>query len=457
MKKILSLLFAFLLLTAIAAAAETEEETDPVFYLMERRMTVTEDGCCTIQLRLLKEGGIAYCLDEMDITLLDAENNAIEPLSMRMVAPLNPVPAGDQAFPVTLIFTLPEGAEPEAYHIGGVPGESFAEPSAEPMELDCGHILSHSGDGPAVTCWLEKPATEPAYAGHMMILHVFDMDGAYLGTQALSWETADCVVSGASAREKLAELSRLPEDVLDYYALSFNPDSSYYFFADVPLTGLLPDDIPVRAFAETYRTKSPLQVAASAFEPLEDGRWRAFVLLQNGSCEPVHFSGHDVALYDAQGNAGLYSQIWFDCALWELEPFSITAMQYTFDGLPADFIPAQIRVTGRVTHQEAPCTLKRLPDEHVQVTETDGMLLMTATIPYDLCGKTLSNNESSCAGLIWYARDPQTRRMLSCGSVTRRGEERFCVGEWSRYKPIEIPGIPEGVMPEILVFFIDEK
>lgn len=458
MKKLLcALLMLCLLLMTFAAAEETDDEYPTAFYLYERRMTVTEDNRCILQLRLFKEGGIQYCLDEMDIVLLDAEDREIVPLSTKMIAPINPVPAGDQFFHVTMIYELPEGAEPEKYHIAGVPGEAYAEPSAEPLELGSGHILMHTKDGPAATCWLEKPATEMRHSGHMMLLHIYDVEDAYLGTQAFSWEDAVCEVSGTQARSKLAELSGLTEEVLDYYELDFNPQSSYYFFADVPLTGLLKDDIPASASAETYRTKSPLLVLASSFERLEDGSLRAYCLLQNGACEPIDFNGHHVSIYNEAGENGWYYELGFDCALWELEPFGFTAMQYTFKGVDADFVPVSIEVSGRVIHKEAPYTVKKLTEEHYEISHEDGKMFVTATIPYELCEKTLSNNLSSCSGLIWYARNPEDSSMISCGSVGEYGEDSVRVGSWTRYKPIEITGIPEGVTPEILIFFIDEK
>lgn len=457
MKKTLCILLALLLLTAFAAMAETESEEPSAFYLMERRMTVTEDGCCTIQMRLFKEGGIQYCLDEMDITLLDAEDQEIVPLSTKMIAPINPVPAGDQYFHVTMIYMLPEGAEPERYHIAGVPGESYAEPSAEPMELDAGHILMQSSSGPRATCWLEKPSSELSHSGFMMLLHIFDADEAYLGTQAFSWETADCLVSGTQARAKLAEICGLPDEVIDYYGIDFNTYSSYYFFADVPLTGLLKDDIPARAYAETYRTKSPLLVLASSFEKLEDGRWRAYCLLQNGACEPISFNGHNVIIRDAAGEIGGYTELHFNCALWELEAFGFTAMQYTFTGLGEDFIPAEIEVIGKVIHQESPYTVKKLPPENFEITEEDGRMFVTATVPDALCEGRRSNNASTCTGLIWYARNPEDMSMISCGSLGESWQAEALIGSWTRFKPVEIIGVPEGVTPDILMFFIDGK
>lgn len=457
MKKTLcSLLALFLLLTTFTAAAETEEESLQGFYLYERRLIQTEEGCM-LHLRLFKDGGIQYCLDELDVMLLDANGAEIVPLSQRMIAPLNPVPAGDQSFQVTMVYTLPEGAEAASFQVMNIPGELFNEPSAEPMELATGHILMHTKDGPAATCWLEKPVSELRHAGHMMVLHIYDADDVYLGSQTFSWENATCITTGSQAKAKLAQLSGLSVEVLDYYDLHFNSYSDYYFFADVPLEGLLHDDIPATATSETFRTKSPLTVLTSSFEQLEDGRWRVYCLLQNGSCEPIDFNGHHVFLYDEAGELGSYTEMEIDCGLWELEPFGFTAMQYVFKGVPEDFVPADVSVYGKVVHEEAPYAVKKLPEEHFTVSMEDGKMFVTATVPYELCGRRLSNNLSSCSGLIWYARNPADYSMISCGSVNETGEDLVRVGSWTSYKPIEITGIPDGVTPEILMFFIDRK
>lgn len=457
MKKTLCAMLALLLLLAAFPAFGEENDDDlKGFYLYERRLTPTEDGCM-LQLRLYKEGGIQYCLDEPDVLLLDAAGNEIVPLTSRMIAPVNPVPAGNQHFPVTMIYTLPEGAEAADFRVLNVPGELYAEPSAEPLELHTGHILSHTKNGPAATCWLEKPETELRHSGHMMVLHVYDVEDNYLGTQAFSWEDADCIVPGTQACAKLAELSGLPVEVIDYYGLTFNERSEYYFFADKPLTCLLPDDIPATAHSDAYRTKSPLTVLASSFGELEDGRWRAYCLLQNGACEPIDFNGHHVFLYDAAGEAGFYSVMELDCALWELEAFGFTAMQYTFTGLPEDFVPAKITVSGKVVHEEAPYTVKVLPAEHYTVTAEEGKLLLDVTVPEELCGETLNYLEPPCAGLIWYARSPEDMSMISCGSVGHTEAGPMRTGSWFRYEDIEIGGIPEGVTPDVLVFVIDTK
>lgn len=457
MKKTLCALLALLLLMANVPALGEERDDDlKGFYLYERRLTPTEDGC-TLQLRLYKEGGIQYCLDEPDVLLLDAAGNEIVPLTSKMIAPVNPVPAGNQHFPVTMIYTLPEGAEAADFRVLNVPGELYAEPSAEPLELHTGHILSHTKNGPAATCWLEKPETELRHSGHMMVLHVYDVEDNYLGTQAFSWEDADCIVPGTQARAKLAELSGLPGEVIDYYGLTFNERSEYYFFADKPLTCLLRDDIPATAHADAYRTKSPLTVLASSFEQLADGRWRAYCLLQNGACEPIDFNKHHVFLYDAAGKPGFYRVMELDCALWELEAFGFTAMQYTFTGLPEDFVPAEVSVCGKVVHKEAPYTVKTLPQEHYEVSEEDGKWFVTATVPQALCGNTRPYGLPSCEGLIWYARNPEDKSMLSCGSVDKNWMDQGQLGQWVKYKPVEITGVPAGVTPEILMFFIDAK
>ncbi|MBQ7848961.1 MAG: hypothetical protein IJ343_04485 [Clostridia bacterium] len=457
MKKTLCMLLTMLLaLTACAALAETDDDSLKGFYLFERRLTQTEEGC-VLQLRLFKAGGIQYCLDEPDVLLLDAEGNEIVPLATQMTAPLNPVPAGDQYFTVTLVYTLPEGAEPVSFQVLSIPGELYAEPSAEPLELHNGHILMHTKDGPCATCWLEKPSTEDSHSGHMMVLHVYDADENYLGSQALSWENADCLVPGSSAREKLSEISGFPGELIDYYGIDFNAESEYYFFDRAPLTGLLYDDIPASASAETYRTKSPLTVLASSFEPLADGRWRAYCLLQNGACEPISFNGHSVSLFDEAGGSGRYSVVEFDCALWELEAFGFTAMQYTFTGVPEGFVPAEVSVYGKVVHEEAPYTVKALPQEHFEVSEEDGKWFVTATVPQALCGSMRPDGLTSCEGLIWYARDPEDKSMLSCGSVDKNWMDQGQIGQWVKFKPVEITGVPEGVTPEILVFFIDAK
>lgn len=457
MKKLLCALLAMLLLTTTCAAlAEPEENPLKGFYLYERRLTQTED-VCTLQVRLYKSGGIQYCLDELDVLLLDAEGNEIVPLTEKMIAPLNPVPAGDQHFLVTMIYTLPEGVQAEDFKVLNIPGELFDEPSAEPMDLDAGHILMHTKDGPAATCWLEKPSTELYHLGYMMVLHVFDVDDVYLGSQTFSWETADCVVPGAQARAKLANLSRLSDEVIGYYGIDFNEDSEYYFFADVPLTGLLPEDIPASAYTETYCAKSPLQVLASSFEKLEDGRWRAYCLLQNGSCEPIDFNAHNVKVYDASGEPGYYFEIEFDCELWELEPFGFTTMQYTIRGLDQDFVPADISVHGKVLCKESPYTVKKLPEENYKVECWDGKWHVRATVPDELCDGQPNESQPFSAGLLWYARNPEDMRMLSCGSVDDLAVEMIRNGDWTRYKPIEITGVPEGVTPDILVFVIDRK
>lgn len=459
MKKTLCVLLALLLLLpTFAAGAETETDDDSLkgFYLYDRRLLPTEDGCM-LHLRLFKAGGIQYCLDELDVLLLDAEGNEIVPLTTRMIAPVNPVPAGDQDFPVTMVYTLPEGAEAASFQLLNIPGELFDEPAAEPLELGSGHILMHTKDGPAATCWLEKTSTELRHAGHMMVLHIYDAEENYLGFQSFSWEDASCEVSGSAARAKLAEISGLPEEVIDYYGLEFNPDSSYYFFADVPLTGLKQDDIPASASADTYRTKSALTVLKHTFGKLEDGRWRAYCLLQNGSCEPIDFNEHHVFLHDAAGEPGSYLVMELDCALWELEPFGFTAMQYTFSGLPEDFVPVDISVYGKVIHEESPYTVQALPAEHYTVTAENGKLLLDVTVPEELCGETLNMYEPPCAGLIWYARNPEDMSMISCGSVGHTEAGPMRTGSWFRYEDIEVDGIPEGVTPDVLVFVIDTK
>ncbi|MBQ2953025.1 MAG: hypothetical protein IJE07_05655 [Clostridia bacterium] len=458
MKKLLSLLLALSLLLPLVCLAEEEASEDPYgFYLYERRLVMAEDGVCMLHLRLMKAGGIQYCLDEVKVVLLDAEGNEIVPLTTEMIAPINPVPAGDQFFPVTMVYTLPEGAVAASYQILGIPGESFDEPAAEPMEIDAGYILMHAGGGPAATCWLEEPRTEMRHAGYMMVLHVYDVDDAYLGFESFSWEDADCEVPGSQAMAKLCELTGLTEDVIAYYGIEFNPRSNYYFFADRPLTGLLKDDIPASGAVATYRTKSPLVVLASTLEHLEPGVWRAYCLLQNGSCEPIDFNGHDVNIFDAAGEKGYYSSVAFDCALWELEAFGLTAMQYTFGGVPEDFVPETVTVSGKAIHEESPYSLVVLPQEHYAVRVEDGKVYLDVTIPEELCGETLNFLEAPVAGLLWYARNPEDMSMISCGTVSHKLAGPTVTGSWYVYRDVEINGIPEGVTPEILVYVIDTK
>ena len=456
MKKLLCMLLCVLLPFAFAAA-ETESGDPEGFYLHERRLVMREDGVCMLHLRLMKADGIQYCLDEPDVILLDAQGREIVPLETEMIAPLNPIPAGDQYFPVTMVYTLPEGAVAESYQILSIPGESFDEPSAEPMEVDSGYILRHSGGGPAATCWLENPVTEKRYAGYMMVLHVYDVDGVWLGFDAYSWEDADCEVPGPQAMAKLCELTGLTEEVIGYYGIDFNSRSSYYFFADRPLTGLLPEDIPAAGRVATYRTKSPLMVLATTFEQLEPGLWRAYCLLQNGSCEPIDFNALDVRLLNAAGEEGWYSMISFGCELWELEGFGITAMQYTFNGVPEDFVPAEVTVYGRAIHEEAPCSLVALPQEHYAVRNADGQLYLDVTVPEALCGETLNMYKPPVCGLLWYARDPADMSMISCGTVSHRTAGPMVTGSWYVYRDVVINGVPEGVTPEILVFVMDTK
>lgn len=455
MKKCFGLLLALLLmLTGILAFAESGEGRQPGFYLYERRLVPT-DGGCVLHLRILMVNDTAYCLDGVDVRLLDAQGQEIVPLSVRMEAPLNPVPAGETFFPVTLYYTLPEGCEAADFQVTGVPGEAYDEPAAEALEFDTGHILLSSGNGPALVAWMEERGSKLYMSGYMAVYYLYDVDGNYLGSTTVSWEDAAVHCPASDAMANLEAISGLPEMVLEYYNIDFNEGSYYYLFDDVRLTGLAKEDIPYDALVHTYRTKSPMSVVAATFEELPDGLWRAYALLQNGACEPVHLDAQQAIVMDADGNEICYEGVTSEYALWEVDAFSITTAWMTFSGIPEGVVPADLRVHGRATHEEASSSVKRLDAEHYRVRKIGSRMILTGSVPGELLVDQNGDGETSCDGIIWYARHPEDNSMISCGFEHTVwpivGEDSYV------FDQVEIPNVPEGVTPEMLVFFINAK
>jgi len=455
MKKLMCLLLALtLVLTGLSALAESGETRRPGFYLHERRLVPTEEGC-VLHLRILMVNDIAYCLDGVDVRLLDAQGQEIVPLSVQMEAPVNPVPAGESFFPVTLYYTLPEGREAVDFQVMGIPGEAFNEPAAEELEFDTGHILLSSGDGPALVAWMEEHRSELYMSGYMAVYYLYDVDGNYLGSTTVSWEDATLHCPASEAMANLEAISGLPEVVLEYYNIDFNEGSYYYLFDDVSLTGLAREDIPYDALVYTYRTKSPMSVVAATFEKLPDGLWRAYALLQNGACEPVHLDAQQAIVMDADGNEIYYESVTSQYARWQVDAFSITTAWMTFEGIPEGAIPTELRVHGRATHEEASSSVKRLDEEHYRVRKIGSRMVLSGSVPEELLEDQNGDGETSCDGIMWYALHPEDNSMLSCGFEHTVwpivGEDSYL------FDQVEIPNVPESVTPKMMVFFINAK
>ena len=444
MKKCFGLLLALLLmLTGNLTFAESAEGRQPGFYLYERRLVPTEEGC-VLHLRILMVNDTAYCLDGVDVRLLDAQGQEIEPLSVRMEAPLNPVPAGETFFPVTLYYTLPEGREAADFQVTGIPGEAFDEPAAVQVSTKAGRILSATGQGPAVTAWMEIPDASKYYLDYMMVLYVYDHEDGYIGSLTLTKEDAADICPGSKAYSRLEEMSGLPAVVLDYYGISFDANKRYYLFDNILMKGVDAEDIPASAEIQVFQEKNPVRVIEASFQKRLD-TWFVYCILQNAACEAYAPDNWHVVLYDADGNIGNFRTMSFGSYLIdEMDAFALWPFAAKVSGLPEGFVPVRAEIYTDGVYRAAQNKLKRLEDDCFELDMSLGAPYLSAVIPPELV--PVSDM------VFWYALNPEDGSFLSCGSC--RGEQN---DDALTVRPFRIENVPQGVTPSVAVFFINAK
>lgn len=435
MKRMLCLLLV-LLLVPLAYA-----EDEMSLYLVGRRLIATEEGC-TIHLMLYKENGIQYCIDAPDIALFDEAGQEITPVSSRLEAPINPVPQGNHYFPMTLYYVLPEGSKAADFQLRGFDGELYAEPAAELLNTDVGHIVQNGSDGVSLTAWMHRPDDENSeYYGYMLVCYLYDAEDHYLGNYVLTEAQVSTWCSGSSMPSVLEQATGLNEEVQQYYDLSFEPEGFYYVYENIPVTGLADDDVALSVSIDPYRCKSPLEPCAYAFESLGNNEWRVYYYLQNMSCEPYYADNIKLLFLDAEGNNGEYSSISTHYADHTFEAFYLLPY-YSQVTLPEGFVPEKLSViTSGMNVEKAP--YHAIDTGTWTLFESDGTYYVDASIPL------APGTDEYDYMMIFHAQD-QEGNFLCCESaapVDMRIEDDMI------YIFLRVPYVPEGVEPKVKVFF----